>query len=141
MNIDGITNGIVLDHIRAGLSMDIYNYLRLGDYDCCVAIIKNVRSTKMGKKDIIKIDNEMELDLDVLGYIDPNITVNVIKEGRLTRKMHLELPSLLTNVIKCSNPRCITSTEQEIDQSFFLADRDKAVYRCSYCETAYKKRH
>lgn len=138
MNIDGIQNGIVLDHIQAGKSMDIYRHLRLDALDCCVAIIKNVRSTKMGRKDIIKIDNEMELNLDVLGFIDPNITVNIIVDGRLVEKKHLALPERVTNVLRCKNPRCITSTEQEIDHVFKLVDRDHRVYRCLYCESRAK---
>lgn len=140
MTIDGITNGIVLDHITAGRSMDIYRYLRLDLCDSCVAIIKNVRSDRLGKKDIIKIDSVIDIDLNVLGYIDPNITVNIVKNGCVTEKKHLELPSELVNVISCSNPRCITVTEQEIDQRFFLADRDAGLYRCRYCEAAYKQR-
>ena len=138
MNIDGIQNGIVLDHIQAGKSMDIYRHLRLDALDCCVAIIKTVRSTKMGRKDIIKIDNEMELNLDVLGFIDPNITVNIIVDGRLVEKKHLALPERVTNVLRCKNPRCITSTEQEIDHVFKLVDRDHRVYRCLYCESRAK---
>ena len=140
MTIDGLTNGIVLDHIMAGKSMDIYKYLRLDKCDSCVAIIKNVRSDKLGRKDIIKIDEILDIDLNVLGYIDPNITVNIIKNGMLAEKKHLELPQELVNVISCSNPRCITTTEQEIDQRFVLADREAALYRCAYCEAAYKKR-
>ncbi|NLC79176.1 MAG: aspartate carbamoyltransferase regulatory subunit [Ruminococcaceae bacterium] len=135
MNIDSIDNGYVIDHIQAGKSMEIYKYLALDGLDCSVAIIKNVKSTKLGKKDIIKIDSPIDLDLDVLGYIDPSITVNVIKDGQLIEKKPLALPERLTNVIKCKNPRCITSTEQELDQVFFLADRDKRIYRCVYCES------
>ena len=137
MNVDGVNNGIVLDHIKAGKSMDIYHYLHLEDLDSCVAIIKNVQSRKLGRKDIIKIDEEVELDLDVLGYIDPNITVNIIKNGVLSEKKHLSLPETLTNVIRCNNPRCITMAETDIDQVFHLADRAKGVYRCMYCETAH----
>ena len=140
MTIDGITNGIVLDHISAGRCMDIYKYLRLDQCDSCVAIIKNVRSSKKGKKDIIKIDGHFDIDLKVLGYIDPNITVNIIENGVVAHKEHLELPLELVNVITCSNPRCITMTEQEIDQRFFLADREAGLYRCRYCEAAYKQR-
>lgn len=135
MNIDGITNGIVLDHIRAGGAMQIYEYLGLDKLESCVAVIQNVRSAKYGKKDIIKIDELIDLDLDVLGYFDPNITVNYIKDGKLLEKKHLALPELLTDVIKCKNPRCITSTEQEISHKFVLADRKKKTYRCIYCDT------
>lgn len=138
MNIDGITQGIVLDHITAGRSMQIYKYLHLDALDCCVAIIKNVRSSKMGRKDIIKIDADIELNLDVLGYIDPNITVNRIENGVLVGKEKLSLPQTLTNIISCNNPRCITMTEQEVDQIFHLADPERGIYRCAYCETAYK---
>ena len=140
MNIDGITQGIVLDHISAGRSMQIYNYLQLDKLDCCVAIIKNVRSSKMGRKDIIKIDADIDVDLDILGYIDPNITVNHIVDGVLVGKEKLELPTTLKNVISCNNPRCITMTEQEIDQIFHLADPQRGLYRCAYCETAYKSK-
>ncbi len=138
MNIDGIQNGIVLDHIQAGKSMEIYRVLRLDALDCCVAIIKNVRSTKLGRKEIIKIDDEMELNLDVLGFIDPNITVNIIVDGKLVEKKHLALPERVTNVLRCKNPRCITSTEQEIDHVFKLVDRENRVYRCLYCESRAK---
>ena len=135
MNIDSIHNGVVLDHIQAGKSMDIYRYLHLDELDCQVAIIKNARSEHMEKKDIIKIDSPMDLDLDVLGYIDSNITVNIIRDGRRVEKKHLELPQKLVNVIRCKNPRCITSVEQELPQVFKLRDREKRVYRCLYCET------
>ena len=135
MNIDSIKNGIVLDHIKAGKSMEIYEYLNLGELDSSVAIIKNAPSRKMGKKDIIKIDEEIDLNLDVLGYIDADITINIIKDGKRSEKKHLELPETVKNVIKCRNPRCITSTEQEIDQIFKLADRENRIYRCIYCES------
>ena len=125
MNIDGVNTGIVLDHIKAGKSMEIYNYLRLDKLDCSVAVVQNVRSSKYGKKDIIKIDDEIELDFEMLGYIDSNITINRVKDGKLQKKEHLELPETLTDVIKCKNPRCITSTEQEITHIFKLADREK----------------
>jgi len=137
MNVDGVTNGIVLDHIKAGKSMDIYHYLHLDDLDSCVAILKNVQSKKLGRKDIIKIDEEIDVDLDVLGYIDPNITVNIIKNGVLVEKKHLSLPETLTNVIKCNNPRCITMAEPDIDQVFRLSDSKNGVYRCIYCDTAH----
>ena len=134
MNIDGVNNGLVLDHIKAGSSMEIYNLLGLDRLDCCVAIIKNVSSAKYGKKDIIKIDSEIELDLDILGYIDPNITVNMVKDGKLHIKRHLELPNELRNVLRCKNPRCITTTEQEIDHLFRLVNRESKLYRCVFCE-------
>jgi len=137
MNIDSIKNGIVLDHISAGRSMEIYSLLQMEKLDCSVAIIKNVKSTKMGRKDIMKIDNAIELDLAVLGYIDPGITVNIIQDGVNVKKFHPELPERLENVIRCKNPRCITTTEQELAQLFLLADREKRVYRCAYCESAH----
>ena len=139
MNIDSIQNGVVLDHIQAGKSMDIYRYLHLDQLDCSVAIIKNVRSGRMGKKDIIKIDSPMEVDLDVLGYIDPNITVNIIRNGQRVAKKHLELPQKLVNIIHCKNPRCITSIEQELPHIFYLADEKAEVYRCQYCEEKYSE--
>ena len=137
MNIDGVKNGIVLDHIKAGKSMQVYELLGLDKVDNCVAVIQNATSSKYGKKDIIKIDESIELDLDVLGYIDSNITVNRVKDGKLEKKVHLELPQTLRNVIKCKNPRCITSIEQGLDQIFVLADKEKEVYRCKYCEEKY----
>ena len=139
MNIDSIQNGVVLDHIQAGKSMDIYRYLHLDELDCSVAIIKNVRSGRMGKKDIIKIDSPMEVDLDVLGYIDHNITVNVIRDNKITEKKALKLPKKITNVIRCKNPRCITSIEQELPHIFYLADEKTETYRCMYCEEKYGK--
>ena len=138
MNIDSINNGIVIDHIKAGRSMEIYNFLNLGELDCSVAIIKNVVSKKMGRKDIIKIDADLDIDLDALGYIDPDITVNIIKDGNLYKKAHIELPEMITNVVKCKNPRCITSVEQDIDHIFKLTDKENGVYRCIYCETKAK---
>ena len=137
MRIDEITNGIVIDHIKAGKGMQIYHFLRLGELDCPVAIIKNVTSHRMGKKDLIKVDTPMDIDLDVLGYIDEGITVNVIKDGKRVDKLNPNLPQKLVNIIKCKNPRCITTTEQEIDQIFNLTDKEKKVYRCAYCETKY----
>ena len=134
MNIDSIQNGVVLDHIQAGKSMEIYKYLHLDKLDCSVAIIKNVRSGRMGKKDIIKIDSPMEVDLDVLGYIDSNITVNVIRDGVRVAKKHLEMPRKLVNIIHCKNPRCITTAESQLDSIFFLSDAEKHTYRCAYCE-------
>lgn len=140
MKIDSIVNGIVLDHITAGKSMEVYNALSLEKLDCSVAIIKNVKSNKMGKKDIIKISDEFEVDLDVLGYIDPNITVSIIKDGKTTEKKKLKLPKKIVNVEKCKNPRCITSVEQELDHVFYLANEEKHLYRCLYCETKVSKK-
>ncbi len=138
MNIDSITNGFVIDHITAGRGMRLYDLLGLDNLDCSVAIIKNVASKKMGKKDIIKIDADIDINIDVIGYVDPGTTVNVIKNCELVEKRTLELPQTLTNVIKCKNPRCITSTEQEINHIFKLTDKDNGVYRCIYCETQAK---
>ena len=138
MNIDGITNGLVIDHIEAGKGMDIYNALHLGDLECSVALIKNVVSKKMGKKDIIKVDEVIDVDLDALGFIDPNITVNTIKDNEIISKAHIELPKRVTNLIKCKNPRCITSTEQELPHIFKLTNEEKREYRCIYCETKAK---
>lgn len=135
MNIDGVNTGIVLDHIKAGKSMEIYELLKLDKLNCCVAVIQHVSSTKYGQKDIIKIDEDIPLDFDVLGYIDSNITVNRVRNGKLVKKVHLSLPETLTDVIKCKNPRCITSVEQEILQKFRLVDKDKKVYRCIYCDS------
>lgn len=140
MNIDSIQNGVVLDHIQAGKSMDIYKYLGLDQLDCSVAIIKNVRSDRMGKKDIIKIDSPMEVDLDVLGYIDSNITVNVIRDGQLVAKKHLQLPKKLVNIVRCKNPRCITVAEPQLDAIFLLSDAEKHTYRCAYCEATVDKK-
>ncbi len=140
MNIDGVNNGIVLDHIKAGKGIQIYELLGLGKLDSCVAIIQNATSTKYGKKDIIKIDEKIELDLDVLGYIDNNITVNIVKDRELLKKVHLELPETLTNVIKCKNPRCITSVEQEVVHSFKLVDKGRKAYRCIYCDAEHVAR-
>ena len=138
MNIDSINRGIVLDHIKAGRSMDIYKLLHLDELECSVAIIKNVKSNAMGRKDIIKIDEEITIDLNVLGYIDPGITVNVIEDGVIVEKKHLELPERLTNVIRCKNPRCITSVEPGLDQIFRLADKSRQIYRCIYCDSERK---
>lgn len=134
MNIDSIYNGIVLDHITAGKSMQIYQDLELDKLDCSVAIIKNVKSNKLGRKDIIKIDQEYSVNLDVLGYIDPDITVSIIRDGKTIEKKKVELPEQLVNILKCKNPRCITTTEQGIDHIFKLANREKRTYRCIYCE-------
>ena len=140
MNIDSIQNGYVLDHIKAGACMDVYKYLKLDQLDCSVAIIKNAKSSKMGKKDIIKIDSPIDLDLDALGYIDPNITVDVIKDGQLVEKKHLALPEKLVNIIHCKNPRCITVAEPQLDAIFLLSDPATHTYRCAYCETAKDKK-
>ena len=137
MNIDGVKTGIVLDHIQAGKSMEIYELLGLDKIDNCVAIIQNAHSEKYGKKDIIKIDQLIDLDFDILGYIDKNITVNIVKDGELAEKKHLSLPATLKNVIKCKNPRCITSVEQEIVHTFKLVDEENKVYRCAYCDSEY----
>ena len=134
MNIDSIRNGYVIDHIQAGTSMKLYKFLNLENLDCGVAIIKNVQSGKSGKKDIIKIDALIELDLDGLGYLDPGITVNMVKDGEIIEKRKLQLPKELNGVIACKNPRCITSVEQELPQRFKLTDPEKGVYRCIYCE-------
>ena len=139
LNISGIQEGVVLDHIQAGKSMDIYRYLRLGELDCTVAIIKNAKSNKMGRKDIIKIEGPLDsIDLDILGYIDHNITVNIIRDDKIAEKRTLHLPKILKNVIHCKNPRCITSTEENLDQIFVLCDEKAHRYRCLYCEQAYK---
>ena len=135
MNIDSIQNGVVLDHIQAGKCMEIYKHLNLDQLDCSVAIIKNVRSGRMGKKDIIKIASPLEVNLDVLGYIDPNITVNVIRDGVRVEKKKLELPKKLVNIIHCKNPRCITTAESQLDSIFFLSNAETHTYRCAYCET------
>ena len=135
MTIDSIKNGIVIDHIAAGKAMELYNILGLGKLDCSVAILKNVSSGKLGKKDIIKIDRNLDLDWNVIGYVDPNITVNIIQDGEQVEKRQLKLPDTITGVIQCRNPRCITSVEQELPQVFKLTDRSKRIYRCLYCET------
>ncbi len=134
MRIGHIENGIVLDHITAGNGMNVYNILKLGELDCAVALIKNAESPKMGKKDIIKISTNLEIDLDVLGYIDPGITVNIIKDGVVTERTTLTLPERVVGVIKCKNPRCITSVEREICHEFVLTDAEKKIYRCIYCD-------
>ncbi|MEE1304615.1 MAG: aspartate carbamoyltransferase regulatory subunit [Agathobacter sp.] len=141
LNISGISEGFVLDHIKAGMSLQIYHNLKLDELDCTVAIIKNAKSNKMGKKDIIKVECPVEsLDLDILGFIDHNITVNVIKGDKIVEKKELTLPKKVTNVIKCKNPRCITSIEQGLEQIFVLTDEKKEVYRCKYCEEKYDKK-
>ena len=135
MTVDGIENGIVLDHIEAGKAMLVYKYLHLDKLDSQVALIQNCSSRKMGKKDIVKISEDLDIDLDVLGYIDPGITVNYIKDGKRVDEKTLQLPETLTNVLKCKNPRCIISIEQELPQVFKIVDRTKALYRCMYCDT------
>ena len=134
MKIDSIINGIVIDHITAGSGMKLYGLLGLDELDCSVALIRNVASRKTGKKDIIKIDADIPVNFDVIGYVDPGITVNIIRDGVITEKRVIELPATLTNVIKCKNPRCITTVEQELDHVFKLVDRDTKTYRCIYCE-------
>lgn len=138
MNIDSITNGIVIDHITAGRGMVLYELLGLDELECSVAIIKNVSSSKMGKKDIIKIDADINVNLEVVGYVDSDVTVNVISNGKLVDKKKIGLPEKLTNVIKCKNPRCITSQENEIEHIFRLTDKENRIYRCIYCDTKEK---
>jgi len=141
LNVGKLNEGFVLDHIEAGKSMSIYHNLQLDELDCCVAIIKNARSNKMGKKDIIKVECPIDkLDLDILGFIDHNITINIIKDGEIVEKKDLQLPKQILNVIKCKNPRCITSIEQELDHVFVLTDQVREVYRCKYCEEKYSGR-
>ena len=135
MNIDSIKDGFVIDHITAGKGMELYHLLKLEDLDVPVAIIKNAVSNKRGKKDIIKIDADIPVNLDIIGFADPGATVNVIKNGVLVEKKDIQMPEVLVNVIKCKNPRCITSCEQEIKHIFLLKDKEKQVYRCKYCET------
>ena len=137
MNIEPIQNGVVIDHIEAGRAMQLYRLLKLGNLDASVALIKNVPSKKMGKKDIIKIDADIDLDFDVIGFVDPSATVDIIRNGGLVEKKSIALPEKLTNVIFCKNPRCITSVEQEIEHIFKLSDPEKKEYRCIYCETKY----
>lgn len=134
MNIDSIINGIVIDHITAGRGMELYHLLGLDELDCSIAIIKNVHSNKMGKKDIIKIDGAIQLNMDVIGYVDPGVTVDMIENGKLVEKKRISLPDEVVNVIRCKNPRCITSTEQELPHVFRLTDKENRVYRCKYCE-------
>ena len=138
MLVNPIKNGIVLDHISAGTGMKLYKVLRLNELDCPVAIITNAYSQKMGKKDIIKIDGTVELDLDVIGYMDPGVTVNKIEDSVVVERKHLSLPDTISDVIHCKNPRCITSIEQELPHKFKLVDREKKIYRCIYCESRFK---
>ena len=141
LNVGRISEGFVLDHIQAGRSMDIYKYLHLDQLDCCVAIIKNAKSSKMGKKDIMKIECPIDfMDLDILGFIDHNITINIIKDEQIIEKKALHLPKKIKNVIRCKNPRCITSIEQELDHVFVLTDPEKEIYRSMYCEEKYERR-
>ena len=135
MNIDSIKNGVVIDHITAGCGMRLYNLLGLDELDCSVAIIKNVHSRIMGKKDIIKIDADIPVNFDVIGYVDPGVTINIIRDSKLVDKRTIDMPETLVDVIRCKNPRCITSCEQEIHHIFKLSDREKKIYRCLYCET------
>ena len=139
MTVDEIKNGIVLDHITAGHGMKLYKLLGLDNLECSVALIKNAPSRKMGKKDIIKIDADIELNTEIIGYVDPDTTVNIIKDGKNVEKKTIELPQRLTNVLTCKNPRCISATEQELPQVFTLADKENRVYRCLYCEAKAKK--
>ncbi|MCR4593857.1 MAG: aspartate carbamoyltransferase regulatory subunit [Clostridiales bacterium] len=138
MTIDSIQNGVVIDHITAGQGMKLYELLNLGDLDVSVALIKNVTSHKMGKKDIIKIDADIPVNLDIIGFVDPSATVSFIRDGKLIDKHKIELPQKLVNVIKCKNPRCISSTEQELPQIFNLTDKEHGIYRCAYCETKFE---
>jgi aspartate carbamoyltransferase regulatory subunit len=140
LNISGLNEGIVLDHIKAGKSLDIYYHLGLDKLDCQIAIIKNARSKKMGRKDIIKVEGNIldKIDLDVLGYIDHNITVDIIRNDKVVEKRKLSLPKKITNVIRCKNPRCITSIEQELPHIFYLTDEKNETYRCQYCDEKYE---
>ena len=138
LNISGLNQGVVIDHIQAGGAMKIYEYLNMDKLDCQVAIIKNAKSNKMGRKDIIKIEGPIQIDLNVLGILDHNITINIIENDKIVRKHTLELPDEVTNIIRCKNPRCITSIEQELPHKFKLTDRKNRIYRCIYCESKFK---
>ena len=140
LNIGGLNEGIVLDHIHAGGAMEIYNYLNLEKLDCSVAIIKNAKSNKMGRKDIIKIDQIIDIDFNMLAVLEPHMTINYIKDGVRVEKKQLELPEKIYGIIKCKNPRCITSIEQELPHRFKLTNREKAIYRCEYCEQSFKNK-
>ena len=140
LNIGGLNNGIVIDHIKAGKSMDIYHYLKLEKSDCCVAIIKNAKSNKMGKKDIIKIEGPIHVDINMLAVLDDHLTINIIENGKIVIKKSPELPNLVTNIIKCKNPRCITSIEQELPHQFKLTSAEKRIYRCIYCDEAFDRK-
>ena len=138
LNIDSIKNGIVIDHIQAKRGMEIYEALKLKDLDCSVAIITNAKSAKMGRKDIIKIDKDIEINMDVIGFIEPNATINIVKDDKLVNKYNVGLPKKIVNIAKCQNPRCITSVEKELEQVFVLTDKQEQVYRCQYCEMSLK---
>ena len=138
LNISGLNQGVVIDHIQAGGAMKIYEYLNMEKLDCLVAIIKNAKSNKMGRKDIIKIEGPIQIDQNVLGILDHNITINIIENDKIVRKHTLELPDEVTNIIRCKNPRCITSIEQELPHKFKLTDRKNRIYRCIYCESKFK---
>ena len=138
MNIDSIKNGIVIDHIQAKKGMEIYELLNLNELDCSVAVITNAKSKKMGRKDIIKIDKDFEVNIDMIGFIDPNITINIVKDDKIVNKFHAELPEKIVNIAKCQNPRCITSEERELDQVFILTDKENQTYRCKFCEMSLK---
>ncbi len=140
LNIGGLNEGIVMDHIQAGGAMEIYNYLNLEKLDCSVAIIKNAKSSKMGRKDIIKIDQIIDIDFDMLAVLEPHMTINYIKNGSRVEKRHLNLPEHIYGIIKCKNPRCITSIEQELPHRFKLTNREKGIYRCEYCEQSFKNK-
>lgn len=141
MIIAPITNGIVIDHITAGKAMELYDLLKLSELSCSVAIITKAESQKMGRKDIIKLDRIIELDLDLIGYVDPGVTINIINDGRIVKRSHLQLPEEMVGVIECKNPRCISSTEQELPHRFKLSDREHGLYRCVYCDTLAEKHH
>lgn len=140
MNIDSIKNGYVIDHIKAGRAMRIYELLHLNDLDCQVAIITNAKSQKSGRKDIIKIDQNIPIDIEALGFIDHSVTVNVVKDDKIVEKKKLSLPEKIVNLAKCNNPRCITSIEKDLDQIFILTDKENEIYRCKYCEMSLKKK-
>lgn len=142
LNVGRISEGFVLDHIEAGKCMEIYEYLHLDKLDCCVAIIKNAKSSKKGKKDIMKIECPIDfMDLNILGFIDHNITVNIVQNEEIVDKKRLILPKEIKNVIRCKNPRCITSIEQGLEHVFVLTDEEKEIYRCKYCEEKYRDNH
>lgn len=141
LNIGGLTEGVVIDHIKAGGAMKIYNYLQMDKWDTQVAIIKNATSKKMGRKDIIKIEGHIDVDFDMLGVFDSNITFNIIKNSEIVEKRHVRMPDEVINILQCMNPRCITSIEQELPHIFRLADKDKMIYRCVYCEQKYKEKN
>lgn len=138
MNIDSIKNGIVIDHIQAKKGMEIYELLNLKELDCSVAIITNAKSKKMGRKDIIKIDKDMEINMNMIGFIEPNATINIVRDNKLVDKYRVQLPERIVNIAKCQNPRCITSIEKDLDQIFTLTDKENQVYRCEYCEMSLK---